>query len=251
MRTLGKVHHKIKRDDLRKLLGWKLTYALRTFVNKRPSLYFIASRLFRRNAVPPPNKDTDAVITGIWGCANTFVSAAFEHWNPDARTSHHQHFPGLVIRATQLDIPCLVLIRHPVEALASIMSRGFVTYSHHGLIWGLKEYAEYYETVIEYSEHLVTADFKEVITDFPAVIKRMNDKFGSHFIAPDPNSEEYKNLGESRKWKGEERKFSMEEVKAALYEESLNEFRLRAETAYSRFCKVNNIPVRLEDSSRS
>jgi hypothetical protein len=251
MRAFGKVNPKIKSHHLRQLFGWKLAYAARAFVNKRPGIYFNAIRLLKRDLSQALNTNTDAVITGMWGCANTFVSAAFEHWNPEARTSHHHHIAALVIRATQLNTPCLVLIRHPVDALASTTTRGRVEFSSRGLIWALKDYADYYETIIDYSEHFVTADFKEVITDFPAVIKRMNDKFGSHFIAPNPTSTEYKELSEKMRWKGDYRKHSMEEVKNVLYADDLEKFRLRAETAYSRFCEVNNIPVRQDDSSRS
>ncbi|MGI9292249.1 MAG: hypothetical protein ACR2QG_13370 [Gammaproteobacteria bacterium] len=245
------IHPKANKNHLRKLLGWKLAFAARAFVNKRPAVYFNVIKLLKRDRTSALDQDIDAVITGIWGCANTFVSAAFKQWNPEVVTTHHHHIPAFAIRAAKLELPCLVLIRHPVDALASTTTRDRVEFSNRGFSWALKDYADYYESIIDYSDHFETADFREVITDFPAVIKRVNDKFGSSFIAPDPDSEEYKELSERIRWRGGQRYHTIEDVKQALHEPDLEPDRLRAEKAYEAFCLRNNIPMRKDSKDRT
>ena len=255
---------KFRKRHLRNLLGWRLAYSARAFLNKRPGLYYGAAKLMKRGRTKQVDQNIDCVITGIWGCANTFVSAAFQHWNPDVNLSHHQHVPAQAMRAAEYKLPMLILIRNPVDALASLTTRFAYELSNRALAWELRDYADYYESIIDLSDSFVAADFREVIKDFPSPIKRLNDKFGTSFISPDPQTQEYKDFSAKYKWSEENsaqsseeaeqglsasqwssdfRVYTKEEVKEAIYAPELDELRNRAEKIYERFCEVKNIPV--------
>src|SRR5437763_15527051 len=63
--------------------------------------------------------DTDLVIEGYQSCGNTFGRKAMEHANPHIRIASHSHSWAHVARAARLGKPVVVLLRHPLDAVAS------------------------------------------------------------------------------------------------------------------------------------
>ncbi len=234
---------------LRKILGQDLTFSVRAFINRRPRIYFTILPFLQKDLSRRVNRDTEMVIAGIWGCANTYAAAAFEHAQPETSVSHHLHIPAQVILAARYKIPCLVLVRHPIDAIASLTTRNGVEYSIDGFRWVLKDYAQYYESIFKYRKHYVVAEFKEVVTNFPASIQRVNEKFGTHFQVPENDSDEAKHIVAINKVRGIDRRYAIEDVKEFLHVPELAKYRIRAETAYEIFCTANDVPMR-QDPAR-
>src|ERR671917_1161141 len=63
--------------------------------------------------------DTDLVIEGYQSCGNTFARKATEHANPDARIASHSHSWANVARGLRLGKPVVILLRPPLDAIAS------------------------------------------------------------------------------------------------------------------------------------
>src|SRR5689334_6906810 len=63
--------------------------------------------------------DTDLVIEGYQSCGNTFARKAMEHANPQIRIASHSHSWAHVARGLHLGKPVVVLLRHPLDAVAS------------------------------------------------------------------------------------------------------------------------------------
>jgi hypothetical protein len=81
-----------------------------------------------------------------------------------------------VILAARWQIPTLVLIRKPKDAVLSFVIRDPISVDQ-----ALKYYISFYKTVEKYRDAYVLGLFEEVTEDFGQVIKRINDKFGTTF----------------------------------------------------------------------
>jgi hypothetical protein len=131
------------------------------------------------DASPPPvGVDTELVVEGFPRSANSFAIAAIrraEH--RPLRIAHHQHVPAQVIAGAKARIPTLVLIREPDAAVLSYVIR------HRFLTLGgaLRHYIRFYKRVLPYKDAVLVVTFDEVTTDFGAVMRRLNQKFGSSF----------------------------------------------------------------------
>lgn len=154
------------------------------FVRKRPMIYYAAHRL--RGGAPhlAVNRSTELVIEGFPRSANTFAMLAFEQaqradGRKPLRIAHHLHAPAQIIQAARRRIPCLVLIREPVGATASLIARHPRTPVGAALAY----YASFYETVARYRSSYVLGPFEEVIGNYGAVIERLNERFGTRFAA--------------------------------------------------------------------
>jgi hypothetical protein len=148
------------------------------------------------------HKDKDLVIEGYPRSANTFAAFAFQAANPRADICFHVHASAQVMRSVALGVPTLVLIRNPVDAVRSLVIREQVVPPRTAFQW----YIHYYNDIYPLREGFVVARFEDVISDFGAVIGRVNDRFGTTFV-PFRHTEEavsavfrridmgYKNLG--------------------------------------------------------
>src|SRR5438132_3094774 len=63
--------------------------------------------------------DTDLVLEGYQSCGNTFARKAMEHANPTARIASHSHSWANIAHGLRLGKPVVVLLRAPLDAVAS------------------------------------------------------------------------------------------------------------------------------------
>ncbi|MCA9237229.1 MAG: hypothetical protein KDA44_17265 [Planctomycetales bacterium] len=82
-------------------------------------------------------------------------------------------------------IPTLVLIREPRDAVLSLTIRKELP----SVVWALEEYLDFYLPVAALADGVVVADFTETTADMGAVIRRLNDRFGTNFAEFDHNEE--------------------------------------------------------------
>jgi hypothetical protein len=163
-------------------VAFKLEKWLQIHAGGRPAIYFNLFRLLRsrqdfRRVVAP---DTQVVIEGFPRSGNTFARRAFVMAQSEtfdkSRIAHHIHVPAQVVQAARWQIPTLVLIRRPRDAVLS-----FAVWDPISVDQALRYYTSFYETAEKYRDAYVLGLFEEVTEDFGEVIKRMNDKFGTTF----------------------------------------------------------------------
>jgi hypothetical protein len=155
------------------------TYALRTTLGRYRATFELL-RLDRRLRPRLLHTETDVCIEGFPRSANSLAVHAFRLANPRARIAHHVHVPMQVVRAADLGVPCVVLIRDPLDAIASllIMSEGALP---DGI--AIRSYASFYAKVAAVRERVVITPFADVVDD-PSVVSRLvNDHFGTTFEA--------------------------------------------------------------------
>lgn len=156
---------------------FRLEKNLQIYAGRYPALFFSLYRFKRgyRNRIVSP--DTQLVIEGFPRSANSFARIAFRVAQKEkVSVAHGLHVPAQVIRAARWEIPTLVLIRKPKDAILSFVLRDPISVDQ-----ALKYYLSFYETVEKYRDAYVLGLFEEVTEDFGEVIRRVNDKFGTAF----------------------------------------------------------------------
>jgi hypothetical protein len=151
----------------------------------RPFLYFplvkFRLRYLKKSDVASRLVDSekDIVIEGFPRSANTFACFAFIMSQPNiVKIAHHMHAPAQIIRAINMNIPTIVLIRKPDDAILSmIISKQFKI----DITSALKLYISFYQSIAKYKEYIVVAKFEEVTQKFDLTIRRVNQKFETNF----------------------------------------------------------------------
>jgi hypothetical protein len=120
---------------------------------------------------------TDLVIEGYQSCGNTFAKKAMEHANPDVRIASHTHSWANVARGLSLGKPVIVLLRPPLDAIASHVVRMRLD----DLDRELYRYRRFYRRVADASDSVVIAPFDVTTNRFGEVIEALNVRTDSGF----------------------------------------------------------------------
>ena len=150
---------------------------LQIYAGKYPAAFYGLYRLARKDQARVVTPETQLVMEGFPRSANSFARVAFNRAQSErVRIANGLHVPAQVIRAARWHIPTLVLIRKPKDAVLSFAVRDPISVE-----MALRYYLSFYETVEEYRDAYVLGRFEEVTGDFGAVIRRINEKFGTTF----------------------------------------------------------------------
>ena len=105
---------------------------------------------------------------------------AFELWNPRSRVAHHLHAPAQFVRARRLSVPCVALIREPLQAVSSL-----VAFYEGALPVGLalRSYVSFHRALLKLADGVAICSFEELVEDPSIIVERANEKFGSRFRA--------------------------------------------------------------------
>src|ERR687890_1887029 len=144
---------------------------LQTHAGKHPAAFYGLYRLARKDRSRVVTPDTQLVMEGYPRSANSFARVAFNRAQSErVRIAHGLHVPAQVIRAATWQIPTLVLIRKPKDAVLSFAIRDTISVDQ-----ALRYYLSFYETAEVYRDAYVLGLFEEVTEDFGEVIRRIND----------------------------------------------------------------------------
>ena len=124
-------------------------------------------------------EDTEVVIEGVPRSANTFFSAWFTiAQNRPVRIAHHLHESYQVRYAEKNRIPCILLIREPLDTVISAMQRDsrVMPASH------LRNYIRFYRNALFYRRRCIVATFSETISSPNTVIVKLNTEYGTDFL---------------------------------------------------------------------
>ena len=189
-----KLHTKLKEFKLNSLIilnrsqqNILLVYKrkIRKFLSRFPILFIFFYRFKYKLKVV--NQDTDLVIEGFPRSGNTYAVASFLIAQPEPTIiASHIHEPAQVIYAVKNNIPCIVIIRKPKDAIISLIIRE----KSISLKEAIKMYISYYTTLLPYKNRFVIAHFSQVISNFPEIIKSVNTKYSKSFKLPSNTPEE-------------------------------------------------------------
>ncbi len=194
---------------------------------------------------------TDLVIDGFQSSANTFSFNKFrDYLEKGIKIAHHLHHPGQFLIALRLNVPCVVLIRNPIEVIPSVVIR----FPQKNISQYFTEYLNFYEAILPYRKAFFIADFSRITNDFPKVIEDFDKFYGDkieiiysgekrddEFILEQMEDNVRKRLKEFDSDKpsvpNEERNKKKEKVKAIIMSEEYQDERERALNLYNAFLK--------------
>ena len=173
----------------------QLRHRVKTFLGTRPGLYFPIFRNREGYGDLLVSADTDICIEGFPRSANSFATGAFQYAQPESvHIAHHTHVAANAMRACELQIPTVVLIRNPVDAIISnislakevqLVEKGKEPDASNliGFRRQLTAWCAFYEALCPFQSHFVLAPFEEVVEDMGRVIDRANKRFRKTFAA--------------------------------------------------------------------
>ena len=175
------------RPHLDENAAFKAEKWLQIHAGRHPAVYFNLYRVLvavhlraRKDLVRAVTPDTQLVIEGFPRSGNSFARRAFvlaqKESGGKTRIAHNMHVPAQVVRAARWQIPTLVVIRRPRDAVLSYAVWGPISVGQ-----ALRFYVSFYEAVEKYRDAYVLGLFEEITEDFGQVIKRINDEFGTTF----------------------------------------------------------------------
>ncbi|PSO82370.1 MAG: hypothetical protein BRC44_02650 [Cyanobacteria bacterium QS_4_48_99] len=122
--------------------------------------------------------DTELVIDGFQGSANSFAVAEFKRSQTrHVKLLHHRHAPVAIIRAIEQGIPVLLTIREPLDTVISLTSR----WPHVSANQALKSYIGFYTKLKPYAPYYVVSTFEQTTQHLDRVVQVVNAKFSTNF----------------------------------------------------------------------
>lgn len=171
--------------------------SFRLLIEKSPTIYMVLLRIknrgrkFERFIV---SDQTDLVVEGFPRCANSFAVQSIRllcrRDGREFRFATHAHSPAHVLSGLRLGKPTLVVIREPKAAITSLQAlwrqSGVSVQSVNEL---LKRYAQFYEMLIPYRNQMVISEFRRTTSDYPSVIRELNERFKMNLSVVESHSD--------------------------------------------------------------
>lgn len=128
--------------------------------------------------------DTEIVIEGFPRSANTYFVAFFAvAQGRPVRIARHLHESYQVRFAEKQRIPCVVLVRQPLDALVSALMRD----TRKSPTSILRNYLRFYREVLRIRKMAVIASFDTAINDANLIIEEVNGVYGTSFALLSPH----------------------------------------------------------------
>jgi hypothetical protein len=147
----------------------------RSLLGNHPVFLPIVLRATPRGTSRRITARTQVVVEGFPRSGNTFAAAALRHVGGGGLViASHVHTPSQVVLATRRGIPTLVVVRRPVDSVASLL----IAAPHVHFDRALEEWTDHYRRMWALRDALVVATFDQVTDDFGSVLDRLNSRFG-------------------------------------------------------------------------
>ena len=141
----------------------------------------------------------DICIEGFPRSANSFFSVAFRLQNPDAKCAHHMHAPMQIIKAAEYGVPIVVLIRAPIDAIASVL----VVDQALSVRLAIQSYLNFYEAIWPLRDRFVISEFADTTQRPSQTVEKVNRLYGTSFrmepISPEMKADIFEQLRSAQK----------------------------------------------------
>jgi hypothetical protein len=155
------------------------------------------------------SENTDFLLERYPRSGNTFSVDFLFYQNRDKKLkiAHHTHDFNNLLLGVKLGIPCVVLIRAPLEAISSYM-----IYSDRNVDAAATYYYEFYSSVLAIKDSVLLTKFDDVVADMNKVILQINDKYNidlkmSEDFERDSDIVKERNISRARKNNNTHKKF--------------------------------------------
>lgn len=181
-----------------------LRYQLVTFMSVRPNSYYLLRRVANKNTNLCVSHQTEMVIEGFPRSANsTTVGEFMQRQVRPVQVAHHRHHAAQLLRAVEWNLPAIMLIRDPLEAVVSLLALQAENLKRTGQHprWpvtaadALQGWVTFYSAMAGHCEKIVVAPFLEVTRSVSPFIREVNSRFGTDFVEDDPKFEKVETGG--------------------------------------------------------
>jgi SAM-dependent methyltransferase len=148
---------------------------VRVKLSDRPLFLPVVLRLTPRGTTRRITAATDLVIEGYPRSSNTFAAAAIAVSSGGSLTvASHVHTPSQVIDAARKKVPTLMVVREPRATVRSLVMAA----PHVPVDTAIAEWVHHHRVLWPYRGSFVVGTFEQITTDLPAVLRRVNRRFG-------------------------------------------------------------------------
>lgn len=151
-----------------------LRFSLGNIIGNSSLLFWING--FRpdfRNKIVVPK--TELCVEGFQRSGNSFFTMLIKREKNKLKLADHVHVSQQVVRACKWDIPTIVLIRHPKDAIASLMAWD----PKLKISLAIRSYSAFYNYIKPYQSSFITGHFDTVITKPYLIIQATNRTFNT------------------------------------------------------------------------
>jgi hypothetical protein len=158
-----------------RMTGRGIRWAVRYRLAQHRGYLVLARRRYGQACLGP---GTELVIDGFTRSGVTFALYAFQvAQDRPVRVAHHIHAPAHLIEAARRGIPVLLPVRDPGEvALSTLIREPYVT---PGMV--LRAYIRFHRALLPHRKAMVVAPFDQLTTSFDAIVRALNERFGTAF----------------------------------------------------------------------
>ena len=121
----------------------------------------------------------DLLVDGFPRCGNSYTAAAFKLSQPNKHVRSHGHHPAFVVDAIRSEKPVCLVIREPKMAVTSL-----IIHRRCSFFGALDWYCRYYSAVLPFLNRVEVVEFSEVLTRFPDIIRRINNRYNIQLDIP-------------------------------------------------------------------
>jgi len=101
----------------------------------------------------------------------------FRHSHKGVKIAHHTHAAAQVIKAVEHKVPTIVLIRKPIDSVASLI----VWDENLTISNAMRAWISFYQSLLDYKDKFQVTTFEEVTEDPAKVIQNLNKKYKTKF----------------------------------------------------------------------
>jgi hypothetical protein len=198
MTALGRLPEHLSTDDPAAPFtrrSWRYTprralRVARVALSDDPAFLPIVLRATPQGTARQLSERTQLVIEGFPRSGNTFAFFALKHAEAkagrDAEVSSHVHTASQVRHAVGQRFPTLVVARRPVDVITSLL----IAAPHIPFGSAIREWTHHHRGLLPLRDRFVIGTFDQVTTDFGAVTRRVNERFGTGFALFEPTDED-------------------------------------------------------------
>lgn len=171
-------------------------------LEKWPSVYLALLRLKRRGHWSQGwivNRETHVCIEGFPRSANSFAHAAFKSSQPDPEklsTATHTHSPAQVVQAAIWNIPTMVCIRKPTDAIAALLAferelllkanKPYLPATKSEINATIRRWHHFHTRILPYKKQIYFAEFSRITGDYSSVSSDFIQRFKLDYQCYDP-----------------------------------------------------------------
>lgn len=141
------------------------------------------NKIIKKKTARFVSKATDITVEGFPRSSNSYLSRLVRHLNPKLQIATHLHSNVNILQSLKWNIPTVVLIRNPKDAIVSLaaLSHEIDTRNNNPLRKidfdkSIRDYIRFYKPLLKSKNKFITAHFNEVVTNPVAIIKEINAK---------------------------------------------------------------------------